>query len=199
MHNKLLFGAALAIAVAVAFGVHAVRSRAAEARLVKASADALPADPVLTEYALARAGGAYRENCATCHGDKMQGDQHRGIPNLADADWLYGTGRVSEIERVVLYGIRSGNSKGWNLAAMPAFANRQPYKRYAIAPLLPREIDDVTAYVLAFQRPVTDAAAVERGSKLFTGSERGVCWDCHGKTGKATRPSARPISPTRIG
>lgn len=186
MHTKALLGAALAIAVAVAvaFSVHVVRGRQTEARLLKASADAIPADPALTKYALARAEGAYRENCAACHGDKMQGDQHRGIPNLADEEWLYGTGRVSEIERVVLHGIRAGNSKGWDLASMPAFANRQPYKRYPITQLLPREIDDITAYVLSFQSPVTDAAAVERGLKLFTGSTRGVCWDCHGGDGR---------------
>lgn len=183
MHGKGLIAATLLLGIAIAFGVHTVRSNAAEARFLTASADGIPSDLILTRYALARGPAAYRENCATCHGDKMQGDRHRGIPNLVDEDWLYGAGRVSEIERIVLYGIRSGNSKGLDLASMPAFANRQPYRRYEIAPLLPREIDDITAYVLAFQHPVADAA-VERGSTLFTSSERGGCWDCHGEDAK---------------
>ena len=78
------------------------------------------------------AASAYAQHCASCHGAHLEGDRTRAVPNLADNDWLYGTGRVSEIEHVILYGIRSGNSKGWDLAQMPAFATAHPYKLYAM-------------------------------------------------------------------
>lgn len=192
MHSKGLLAAAIVLVVAIAGGVYVVHGDAQAARLLKTFADNIPADPQLAEYAQSRGAPAYRENCAACHGDKLQGDRHRGIPNLADAEWLYGSGRVSEIERVVLYGIRSGHSKNWDLASMPAFANPQPYKRYKIATLLPREIDDLTAYLLAFQHKATDAAAAARGAQLYAGTERGACWDCHGQDARGDTAIGAP-------
>lgn len=59
----------------------------------------------LTEYVVAlsrrpankaavyRAVGLYRDNCAACHGPTGTGDQTRGVPNLTDSDWLYGSSR----------------------------------------------------------------------------------------------------------
>lgn len=180
MHSKGLLAAAIVVVAAIAFGAYVVHGRAQEARFLRTFADSIPADPQLSEYGRTRGAAAFQENCAACHGEKMQGDRHRGVPNLTDEQRLFGTGRVSEIERIVLYGIRSGNSKGWGLASMPAFANPEPYQRYEIATLLPREIDDLTAYLLAFQHKAADAAAVQRGAQLFTGAERGGCSDCHG-------------------
>jgi len=192
MHSKGLLGAAIFLVAAIACGAHVVHGHAQEARFLRSFADSIPADPELSQYGRSRGAAAFQANCAACHGEKMQGDRHRGIPNLIDENWLYGTGRVSEIERVVLYGIRSGNSKGWDLASMPAFANPLPYKRYKIATLLPREIDDVTAYIMAFQHQATDAAAVARGAQLFAGSERGVCWDCHGEDARGDTAIGAP-------
>ena len=103
----------------------------------------------------------------------------KGIPSLVDSDWLYGSGRVIQIERVVLYGIRSGLPKSWNLADMPAFASSEPYKRYKIKPLAPSEVSDVAAYLLSFRDKGQDPHAVERGSAVFHDPERGQCFDCH--------------------
>jgi cytochrome c oxidase cbb3-type subunit 3 len=114
------------------------------------------------------------------------------MPNLADGDWLYGTGRVTEIERVILYGIRSGNSKGWDLAHMPAFASPHPYNLYALPPLKPAAIADVTTYILAFQHPQSDAAAVERGNKIFHDPSGGNCVDCHGPDAKGDSAIGAP-------
>ena len=47
--------------------------------------------------------------------------------------WLYGEGRVAQIEHTILHGIRAGDPKGWNLADMPGFARADPYKRYKVA------------------------------------------------------------------
>ena len=32
----------------------------------------------------------FADNCASCHGDKGQGNRELGAPNLTDAIWLYG-------------------------------------------------------------------------------------------------------------
>ena len=173
-------------------GVRYAGEREVRARFLRAVPDALPADAELMAYAQRRGAVAYEKHCATCHGAQLEGDRLRAIPNLADDEWLYGSGRIGEIERVVLYGIRSGHSKGWDLADMPAYARRQPYRRYKIATLLPREIDDVAAYVRSFQAPPSDAAAAERGAKLFAGTDKGACWDCHGDDAKGDTAIGAP-------
>jgi cytochrome c oxidase cbb3-type subunit 3 len=43
--------------------------------------------------AVARAAPIYRDQCASCHGPEGRGDQSRGIPNLTDSEWLYGSSR----------------------------------------------------------------------------------------------------------
>jgi cytochrome c oxidase cbb3-type subunit 3 len=182
----------MALLALIAIGVRIADGNAMRVRFLKAAPDSIPADAELTRYARSRGESAYQEHCAACHGAKFQGDHLRNIPNLSDNSWLYGSGRVSEIERIVMYGIRSGNSKGWDLASMPAYATREPYKRYKILPLLPREIEDVTAFVLAFQKPPADAAAVERGAQVFRGAEKGVCWDCHGEDARGDTAIGAP-------
>jgi cytochrome c oxidase cbb3-type subunit 3 len=144
------------------------------------------------KFAMSRGASAYADHCATCHGTRLQGDPKNAVPNLADGEWLYGTGRVSEIERIVLYGIRSGHSKGWDLAHMPAFASEHPYNLYAIAPLGPRDIDDVTTYLLSFQKPQRDSVAMERGSRIFRDPSKGNCVDCHGPDAKGDSAIGAP-------
>lgn len=184
--------AVIGILILIAAGVHVADDAALRARFLESLPDHIPADPELASYAQSHGEPAYQEHCATCHGAQLQGDRVRNIPNLADDEWLHGSGRVGEIERIVLYGIRSGNSKGRDLADMPAYARREPYRRYKIATLLPQEMDDVVAYLRSFQKPPVDAAAVERGARLFTGSEKGGCWDCHGEDAKGDTAVGAP-------
>jgi cytochrome c oxidase cbb3-type subunit 3 len=145
-------------------------------RLLMADPDAI--DAPLRAWAIPRGRAAYEAHCASCHGLHLAGDPSRGIPNLADHDWLYGTGRVGEIERIILYGIRSGNPKAWDLAVMPAFATANPNKFYTMEPLDPREVDDAAAYVYSLRHPATDPQAVARGDIVF--HAKGFCFDCHG-------------------
>lgn len=189
--KRLMLVVALLLVLAVT-GVLFAQARAERARFLIVSADAIPGDAELMRYALARGASAYAEHCESCHGAHLQGDPVRAVPNLADNDWLYGTGRVSEIEHVILYGIRSGNSRGWDLAHMPAFANPHPYNLYAIAPLSPGQIDDVTTYVLSFQHHQADAAAVERGKQVFHDTSKGNCTDCHGSDAKGDTAIGAP-------
>jgi cytochrome c oxidase cbb3-type subunit 3 len=99
------------------------------------------------------------------------------VPDLADAEWLYGTGGTSEVEQTILYGIRSGHHRARNFADMPAFATQTPYRRYAIESLAPGEIDDVIQYLFAAQHRPADRAAATRGYGLF--NAKGQCADCH--------------------
>lgn len=146
------------------------RHVAARTRLVATFADALPADPVLHSYAIARARPAYAEHCAGCHGAAFAGDTARGVPDLRRGIWLYDFGRVSDIERTILYGIRSGHGKARNTADMPAMGLTRR--------LTNDEISDVASYVISLSRTGEDKAAVARGEAIYQG--KGECFDCHG-------------------
>ncbi len=156
----------------------ASEQQAVRRRFLMASPDDVAADAVLVRYAMARGAHGYAQHCARCHGADLKGDHSHGVPDLTDQDWLYGSGRIGEIERIILYGIRSGDSKAQNLASMPAFATANPYPRYRIEPLTPAQLHDITELLYSFQHPqAADAAAVERGTALFHG--KGYCFDCH--------------------
>lgn len=150
----------------------------AERQLLRADPDAVPSDPMLLRFAADRGGALYMARCAACHGPSGFGDPAEGVPNLTDDDWLYGSGRVAEIERVIDYGIRSRNPKAWNLAIMPAYARPRPNPADAnIQPLSPREIDDLVEFLMHKQGQPADANSASRGATLFAG--RGGCYDCH--------------------
>jgi len=166
----------------LALGFLALRSMTAgealRRRFLMASPDSIPSDPALVGYGMNRGRRGYAQHCAPCHGAALKGDRSRGVPDLTDQDWLYGSGRVGEIERIVLYGIRSGDSRAQNLASMPAFATANPYPRYRIEPLSPNELHDLTELLYSFQHPsAVDPAAVARGTALYHG--KGFCFDCH--------------------
>ncbi len=184
--------AAAALLVLTVSGVLIARAVATRALFLRTPADDISGNPALVGFALSQGAAAYGEHCASCHGARLQGDPVRAVPNLADNDWLYGSGRVSEIERVILYGIRSGNSKGWDLAHMPAFATPHPYNLYAMAPLTPDDIHDVTSYLLAFRHPEADTAAAARGGRIFHDTNKGVCNDCHGFDAKGDSAIGAP-------
>jgi cytochrome c oxidase cbb3-type subunit 3 len=150
-------------------------------RLLRAYPDAIPGDATLEPWALARGGRAWQRHCSNCHGSGGQGDRERGVPDLRDGDWLYGSGRVLEIERVVLYGIRAANSKGWRLSLMPAYARREPNPQYHMESLRPGEIDAVTEYLMKLQGQPFDEAVAARGALVYRNQSRGLCWDCHGE------------------
>lgn len=152
--------------------------RYAARQLLRADPDAVPADALLLRFAVSRGGPLFVARCAVCHGASGSGDPTRGVPNLTDDDWLYGSGRPAEIEKVIDYGIRSRNPKAWNLAIMPAYARPQPNPADKnIRPLTPGEIDDAIEFLMRRQGRKADAAAAARGAGLFTG--HGGCYDCH--------------------
>ncbi|MGH8150296.1 MAG: c-type cytochrome, partial [Steroidobacteraceae bacterium] len=94
-----------------------------------------------------------------------------GAPNLTDRVWLYGDGSVYDIERTVLYGIRSGLSKARNVTDMPGFGLR--------GVLTDGQIRDVIQYLLKLNHRPYQAEAAEDGRAVFY-SPKGDCPDCHG-------------------
>lgn len=160
-------------------------------QLLRADPDGLPSDPMLLRFAVRRGRPLFAAHCAVCHGVSGTGDSAKGIPNLTDDDWLYGTGRPAEIERVIDYGIRSRNPKAWNLAIMPAYARPQPNPADKnIQPLTPGEIDDVIEFLMRRQGRPADGAAASRGASLFTG--HGGCYDCHSLDAKGDSAIGAP-------
>jgi cytochrome c oxidase cbb3-type subunit 3 len=174
----------VAIAILVLAGVTAaiasVREKRTEAELLHADPDSMPA--AVLNLAANRGSAVFQAHCAECHGNNGKGDHALGVPDLTDHDWLYGSGRISEIAQTVRYGIRSGDPRGHALADMPAFAQPKPYAKEELLPLSPDDIQDMTAYLLRLEGRPAPADAAERGNRVF--HTRGACWDCHGQDGK---------------
>ena len=101
----------------------------------------------------------------------MRGTPAGGAPTLADSTGLYGSGSVYDIERTVLYGVRSGRSKSHNITDMPAFG--------LTGRLSDGDIRSVVQYVLQLSGDNYDPAAANEGRRVFYGSAN--CADCHGQ------------------
>ena len=67
-------------------------------------------DPTVIE----RGAKVFTEQCASCHGDRGQGKQDLGAPNLTDGIWLYGGQKAQVVES-----IRTGRG-----GMMPAWSTR---------------------------------------------------------------------------
>ena len=174
---KFWSGLLLTVLVIAAGTTYWVQQSSMRARFMRAEPDLITQDAELTRFALGTAQPAYDENCASCHGAQMQGDRTRGIPAFSGRRWLYGEGRVAQLEHTILHGIRSGDPKGWNLADMPAFGTPVPYKRYKIESLSPDDIRDVIEFILVTGGKEGDKEAADRGAQIF--AARGECFDCH--------------------
>src|ERR1700678_3343013 len=170
---------------------------ALEERLLRADPNAIPTNMALMAFADRRGAALFEANCAACHGTQGQGDPARGVPNLTDNDWLYGTGLVSDIEQIIKYGIRSYHPKAWNLAIMPAYATAQPSARDSnILPLSPANIRDLVEFLLNVQGQASDSGAAARGAVLYAGA--GGCYDCHEVDAKGDSAIGAPNLTDRI-
>jgi cytochrome c oxidase cbb3-type subunit 3 len=172
-------------------------SRHSERRLLRADPDALLADSALLRFAADRGRSLFLVHCAACHGASGAGDPLKGVPDLTDSDWLYGTGRVADIEQIIEYGIRSRNSRAWSLAIMPAYARPHPNPADKnIRPLSPGEINDLIEFLFRQQGREADAAAASRGAALYTGDAG--CYDCHSADVKGDSAIGAPNLADRI-
>jgi cytochrome c oxidase cbb3-type subunit 3 len=158
----------------------ALVDRRVRGELLRADADRILDDPRLAPKSLATGRKVFLTRCAGCHGADGRGSTATGTPDLTDQDFLYGTGRASEIESITLHGIRSGDDKGWDLAWMPAYGRPIPYAREKLPSLSPAEIEQLTSYIRAMNGAIgEDPKSVAAGTILYQG--HGGCWDCHGR------------------
>jgi cytochrome c oxidase cbb3-type subunit III len=141
-------------------------------RLLLNDAAVVASDKELTRFAASVARPLYTTHCAACHGVDMKGKKTLGAPDLTDKVWLYGDGSVFDIERTLLYGIRSGLSKSRNEADMPPFG--------LTGRLSESDIRNLVQYLYQLSgRPHLAQAAIE-GREVFADVAKANCADCHG-------------------
>jgi cytochrome c oxidase cbb3-type subunit 3 len=176
-------GALLLVLPGMLLSQHLQRDRL-EQRLLLADPDTAAKDPQLRSLAVSQAKPLYAANCARCHGADMQGDTSLGAPNLVDRYWLFGVGTVFDIERTLLYGVRSEQSKSHNVTDMPPFG--------LTGRLSEAEIRNLVQYLLRLSGQPHQAAAAEQGKAVYQDVAKANCADCHGDTGSGNADYGAP-------
>jgi cytochrome c oxidase cbb3-type subunit 3 len=175
----LLLAAALA-----AWALQAHWHRAALAReLLRTYPQDIDAHPALVRFADAEARPLFAKNCAGCHGANMQGNAQIGAPALVGGHWLWGNGSVFQIERILLYGIRSGQPQALHVTDMPAFG--------LMGRLTDGQVRELVQYLMKLNRRPYDAEAANAGQMLFYSQKYG-CYDCHGTDAKGEADYGAP-------
>ncbi|AZS21543.1 MULTISPECIES: cytochrome-c oxidase, cbb3-type subunit III [unclassified Caulobacter] len=146
------------------------------AMLRTASLEQIEKDPKLLAYAQQVGQSVFGDNCATCHG--IGGTGSKGYANLRDDVWLWG-GKLEDIQYTITHGVRTG-AEGARMSQMPAFGRDEM--------LQPKQIDDLTEYVVSLSRRPADAAAVARAAPLFEAQ----CSACHGPQGLGNQELGAP-------
>jgi cytochrome c oxidase cbb3-type subunit 3 len=137
-------------------------------KIAKTALGDIEKDPDLLNFAISGGKAVFADNCVPCHGPGGAGA--KGFPNLADDDWLWG-GSLEQVHQTIAYGIRNSNEKS-HQSAMPRFGADNVLK--------PDQIDDAAEFVLSLTGKSTDAAAAQRGAKIFADN----CAACHGDKGQ---------------
>ncbi len=145
-------------------------------QLANAPLDQIESNPELLQFAREAGKSAFGDNCATCHGSGAQG--FKGYPNLNDDVWLWG-GKLEDIRKTIAVGVRSTHPET-RTSLMPAFGRDKL--------LEPKQIDDLTEYVLSIAGQKADAHAAARVQTLFAEQ----CASCHGADGKGLREFGAP-------
>jgi cytochrome c oxidase cbb3-type subunit 3 len=172
-----LLALAVILSAATIFQLRAANRQALAEKLVSTSPFNVANDPSLVEFASEEAKPLYRAHCASCHGEKMQGDPAIGAPNLTDISWMYGDGSVFEIERTIQFGIRDARSRTRDVTEMPAYGQR--------GLLAPDQIQDLVQYILAMNHRPHNPGAVSIGASIYAGGAA-ACFDCHGSAARGS-------------
>lgn len=146
------------------------------AMLRTATLEQIEKDPKLLAYAQQVGQSVFGDNCATCHG--IGGTGSKGYANLRDDVWLWG-GKLEDIQYTITNGVRTG-AEGARMSQMPAFGRDEM--------LQPKQIDDLTEYVVNLSHRPADAAAVARAAPLFEAQ----CSACHGPQGLGNQQLGAP-------
>jgi len=147
------------------------------AQLAKASFDEIQKDTKLLTFARAQGKAAFGDNCAPCHG--AGGGGSKAFPNLADDDWLWGTGTLDDIQTTLTHGIRSTDPQT-RQGNMPAFGD---------GVLKPTEISAVADYVRSLTvLDVDKTADLKLGQKIYVEN----CAACHGEDARGNHDLGSP-------
>jgi cytochrome c oxidase cbb3-type subunit 3 len=73
------------------------------------------------QAAAARGAAIYTENCASCHGERGEGNRELGAPRLSDQVWLYGGNKASVVRSIAFS--RGGVMPAWQGRLDPAVIN----------------------------------------------------------------------------
>ena len=188
-HRWTLLALALLVAIGGGLAERARLHREQLAyRLLAALPDAAAQDPGLTRFAASVAKPAFAAHCAACHGVDMRGNPAVGAPDLTDGTWLWGSGSVYDIERIILYGVRAGISKTRDVDDMPAFGLKGTFAYQGVpgfedrivggAALDSGEVRDLVQYLLKINHRPYQPEAASIGERLsHEGSTS--CRDCH--------------------
>jgi cytochrome c oxidase cbb3-type subunit 3 len=71
--------------------------------------------------AAARGAAIYAESCASCHGERGEGNREFGAPRLSDQVWLYGGDKASIVRSIAFS--RAGVMPAWQGRLDPAVVN----------------------------------------------------------------------------
>jgi cytochrome c oxidase cbb3-type subunit 3 len=133
----------------------------AKAQAILGPLAAMPvADLVNNEQAMKTARNLYLQNCSQCHGS--DGGGARGFPNLANADWQWG----SDVDSVVAT-ITNGRVAVGMMAWGPVLGEQG--------------VDEVVAYIQQLSGQPHDATLAAAGAGRF---QTTGCIGCHGVDGK---------------
>lgn len=167
----------LGVAGAVAWA----RQRSIAGELLRTEPDRILKDPALLGEAVRIGRPQYLRHCQSCHGSALEGDARRGVPDLAANAWLYGNDPV-EVERTILYGIRSGHPKSRNVADMPALVRT--------GQITSDDARDVVEFLQSLAGQPHDEAAGLRGHSVYY--NKGNCFDCHANDAKGIAEYGAP-------
>lgn len=175
-----LCGLALVILAIVATMV-GTRQRHISNELLRTDPAQILNRPALLREAMRIGGPQYQRHCQSCHGSALRGDVARGVPNLAGNAWLYGNDPV-DVERTILYGIRSGHPKSRNVTDMPALVR--------MGQITPDDARDAVEYLQSLAGQPYEKAPALRGRSIYY--HKGNCYDCHANDAKGVTDYGTP-------
>jgi cytochrome c oxidase cbb3-type subunit 3 len=177
-HTKGIIGYSSRANVAQDLADLAARRGAQAKALETASLEEIRTSPEMSRIAMARGKAAFGDNCAGCHG--LGGAGAKGYPNLNDDDWVWG-GKLEDIQKTLLHGIRWSTDESTRLSVMSAFGRDGILKK--------DEVRAVANHVRAISGlPTEQGAELAKGKELFAAN----CAACHGDAGKGNPELGAP-------
>ena len=179
--SRLRLYALVSVVLALLIGSWWLHQRRTAATLLRTEPNEILRRPELIRAAVSIGRPQYQRHRAGCHGSALQGDSKRGVPDLAKNVWLYGNDPV-DVERTILYGIRSGHPKARNLTDMPALVR--------MGQITPDDAHDAVEYLQNLAGQPHDEAAALRGRAIYY--NKGNCYDCHANDARGVTDYGTP-------